>query len=77
MIILTRKKIIYTLSIIIICICTYIFTAYNIAYNVKNEIKTIQTVALPVENKIIVVDAGHGIPDQGAESSKRDNRSRK
>jgi hypothetical protein len=26
--------------------------------------KTIETVALPVENKIIILDAGHGFPDE-------------
>jgi len=30
---------------------------------------TVQTVALPVTNKVIVIDAGHGKPDEGAESS--------
>ena len=30
--------------------------------------KAIQTVTLPVTNKVIVIDAGHGIPDEGAES---------
>ncbi len=27
------------------------------------EPKTIETVALPVSNKVIVIDAGHGEPD--------------
>lgn len=31
--------------------------------------KTISTVSLPVTNKVIVIDAGHGVPDEGAESS--------
>ena len=31
--------------------------------------KTIQTVSLPVSGKTIVIDAGHGKPDEGAESS--------
>lgn len=29
---------------------------------------TVQTVSLPVTNKTVVLDAGHGIPDEGAES---------
>ncbi len=58
----------------------YIITGYNVN-NSENEsnidVKTVQTVALPVDNKVIVIDAGHGVPDEGAESSTRNNRSRK
>ena len=77
MIILTRKKILYTLGIITMFIFIYTITGYNVMTNTRNEAKTIQTVALPVENKVIVIDAGHGAPDEGAESSKRNYRSRK
>ena len=31
--------------------------------------QTVATVNLPVSNKVIVLDAGHGIPDEGAQSS--------
>ncbi len=77
MIILTKKKILYTLGIIMVFIFAYAITAYNTTNSSKKEIETIQTVALPVDNKVIVIDAGHGKPDEGAESSKRNNRSRK
>jgi N-acetylmuramoyl-L-alanine amidase len=30
---------------------------------------TVETVSLPVSGKTIVVDAGHGVPDEGAQSS--------
>lgn len=33
------------------------------------EPKTVETVALPVSNKVIVIDAGHGVPDGGAVSN--------
>lgn len=29
----------------------------------------VATMSLPVSNKVIIVDAGHGVPDEGAESS--------
>ena len=36
----------------------------------KTEVvETVPTVTLPVSGKTIVVDAGHGVPDEGAESS--------
>lgn len=34
----------------------------------KTDKKIVQTVTLPVTNKVIVIDAGHGVPDEGAES---------
>lgn len=34
----------------------------------KEENNTVQTVAIPVTNKVIIIDAGHGKPDMGAES---------
>lgn len=77
MIIVTKKKILYTLGIITMFIFAYAITGYNVTNSSKKEIKTVETVALPVENKVIVIDAGHGVPDEGAESSKRNNRSRK
>lgn len=43
-------------------------TALSIKGVVEDK-KTIETVSLPVSNKVIVIDAGHGVPDEGAESS--------
>lgn len=34
------------------------------------QVDTIPTVSLPVSNKVIVIDAGHGVPDEGAQSSR-------
>ena len=75
MIILTKKKILYTLGVIMMFMFAYVVTGYNINNTSKKEIEILQTVALPVDNKVIVIDAGHGKPDEGAESSKRNNRS--
>ena len=35
----------------------------------QTSFSAVQTVALPVSNKTIVIDAGHGVPDEGAQSS--------
>ncbi|MBR2704942.1 MAG: N-acetylmuramoyl-L-alanine amidase CwlD [Clostridia bacterium] len=37
-------------------------------YEKNNHNNTVETITLPVTNKVIVIDAGHGIPDEGAES---------
>lgn len=69
MIILNKKRILLITSILAISI--FVFTIQTAKVN-----QTIETVALPVSNKTIVIDAGHGKPDEGAESSRRNNRSR-
>lgn len=45
-----------------------VFLLLALSVNLTNEkSKYIETVALPVSGKVVVVDAGHGIPDEGAE----------
>ena len=63
MIILSKKRLIKLFSIVTICL-TVLFMQ-----KVSSNPKTVPTVTLPVTNKVIVVDAGHGVPDEGAESS--------
>ena len=75
MIIIEKKKILYIVISVAMVIFVYLITRYNISK--KGNIETIQTVALPVDNKVIIVDAGHGKPDEGAQSSNRNNRSGK
>ena len=59
MIILNRKKIIFILSCLIVSI---IFFNYS---HIPNSIETSST---PVSNHIVILDAGHGLPDGGAEA---------
>ena len=62
MIVLSKKRIMLILSIVFVA--TLCFTINTTTTN-----ETIETVALPISNKVIVIDAGHGKPDEGAESS--------
>ena len=55
MIVLTKKKILQIASISIAFIFIFVFT-FQIA---KIDNSTVQTVSLPVSNKVIVLDAGH------------------
>lgn len=66
MVVINKKQILFYVGIIATFIFMYSITAYNVN-NTKTE--TVETVALPVNNKVIVIDAGHGVPDEGAESS--------
>ena len=63
MIVLSKKRIMIVASVIMVAL--FVFA---IQTNTKNT-NVVQTVALPVSNKVIVLDAGHGKPDEGAQSS--------
>ncbi len=65
MIILSKKRI----AIILMCVLVGIF-AFMIQDLDTSEKVAVETVTLPVSGKTIVIDAGHGKPDEGAESSK-------
>lgn len=57
MIVLSRKRIMIVTSVLLMAICLYFI-------KVPEEEKTVETVTLPVSNKVIVIDAGHGTPDE-------------
>ena len=65
MFIFRKKRLITLLSLV----CLVILSC-SVTIN-KNEIEknTVETASLPVTNKVIVIDAGHGTPDEGAESA--------
>ena len=66
MIILNKKRLTLIITSIFIAIFVFIFSTDDL----QKQNNYIDTVSLPVTEKVIVVDAGHGIPDEGAESSK-------
>ena len=57
MILIQKKRIIFVLSMVFISVFVYFFSV--------NTEQTIETVSLPVTNKVVVIDAGHGSPDEG------------
>ena len=59
MIVLSKKKILTWIGSVSIFIITLTF--FN-SFNTKQD--TVQTVNLPVTNKVIILDAGHGVPDE-------------
>ena len=59
MIILSRKRIAFVILAIFVSICICLGTRGLLT----EDKDTVRTVALPVSNKIIVIDAGHGKPD--------------
>lgn len=62
MILLEKKRIMIILGAICISIFSYLFGS-------SNMYETIQTVSLPISGKTVVLDAGHGGEDKGAESA--------
>ena len=66
MILLQRKRILLVIFFVFISIFTYMLGT-NRVYN------AVQVVSLPVSNKVVVLDAGHGTPDEGAQSNNRNH----
>lgn len=62
MIILSKKRFGIITTILLISLFVFVF-------QVASSKQTVQTVSLPVSNKVIILDAGHGKPDEGAQSS--------
>ena len=62
MIILSKKRFGIISTILLISLFVFVF-------QVASSKQTVQTVSLPVSNKVIVLDAGHRKPDEGAQSS--------
>ena len=62
MVVLSKKRLGIISSILLVCVFVFVF-------QIANSDKTVPTVSLPVSNKVIVLDAGHGKPDEGAQSS--------
>ena len=62
MLYIKKNKIYFILIIMVFFSVSYI---YNFIMETE---ETIATVSLPISNKTIVLDAGHGTPDEGAES---------
>lgn len=61
MIILSKKRLIFLSFVICLSLVIPIVTIH--------QINSIETVALPTTNRTIIIDAGHGYPDEGASSS--------
>ena len=57
MIILSKKRFGIISTILLISLFVFVF-------QVASSKQTVQTVSLPVSNKVIVLDAGHGKPDE-------------
>ncbi len=74
MIIINKKRIQIIISCLVIALFAFSFQMANNQNqlqernNLKNN-NAVQTTATPVSGKTVVLDAGHGVPDEGAESS--------
>ena len=62
MIVLNKKRITFITLCVFVSIFVFIFSV--------DQKNTVPSVSLPVSGKTIVIDAGHGKPDEGAQSSR-------
>ena len=66
MIVLNKKRILFIMLAVVVAVCVPEISK-------KNDVSIIETTALPVSNKVIVIDAGHGFPDERSRKCKRNN----
>ena len=67
MVVINQKRIKIILSCILISLFVFTVKTYN-EQNKKDMGGSIQTTATPATGKTIIIDAGHGTPDEGAQS---------
>ena len=65
--VINRKRLAYIAIFVSLPVFAFVFRC-------AKENNTVATMAVPVTNKTIVIDAGHGSPDEGASSDSRNNR---
>ena len=66
MMVINKKRI----SIIVICLILGFFTYSYEGTKIKLDQEIQETTSTPISGKVIVLDAGHGVPDEGAQSSR-------
>lgn len=59
LIIIDKKRIVFLFLTILLSISTYILVG-----NIKTRGEATEVSNLPVSNKVIIIDAGHGLPDR-------------
>ncbi len=69
MFVINQRRIKIILSCILIAVFSFSFQVAEKRNIVNTENETITTTATPVSGKKVVLDAGHGVPDEGAQSS--------
>ena len=65
MLVINKKKI---MAFVISLFCITLIITMTVNSDMESE-KYTETVTLPVSGKVVIIDAGHGKPDEGAESS--------
>ena len=50
-------------------ICCFVVFSLFLSYVSKPKFEVVETMSVPVSNRVIVIDAGHGTPDEGAQNS--------
>lgn len=53
----------------IIFICCFVIFSVCLSYVNRPNFEVVETMAVPVSNRVIVIDAGHGTPDEGAQNN--------
>lgn len=64
MILINKKRIKIIVSCILLSLLAFSFKIGKVNENINNIENIIETTSTPVSGKTVVLDAGHGIPDE-------------
>lgn len=73
MVLINKKRIKIMVSCVLVSLLAFSFKVGRIDENtnITNNINVLETTSTPVSGKTVILDAGHGVPDEGAQSSSR------
>lgn len=69
MVVINKKRIKIIVTCVFISVLAFSFKIGTVDKSSRNKENIIATTSTPVSGKTVVLDAGHGIPDEGAQSS--------
>lgn len=71
MVLVNKKRIKIIVSCILVSLLAFSFKVGRMDENINNNTNIVETTSTPVSGKTVILDAGHGVPDEGAQSSSR------
>lgn len=64
MLVINKKRIKIMASCILIALFAFSFQIANQNNQINNTLKAVETTSTPVSGKTVILDAGHGVPDE-------------
>lgn len=64
MVLVNKKRIKIIVSCILVSLLAFSFKVGRMDENINNNTNIVETTSTPVSGKTVILDAGHGVPDE-------------